>query len=295
VWVSTKPGGDLVRGLGAVPTSAAERGGRPILLVGNHQLLGLDLGLLILEFLEQKDTVVRGLAHPAVFGAGFDGGGGGPGAAVAGGRSGGANLFETFGAVPVTPTNYYKLMDSGAAALLFPGGVREVYHKKGEAYKLFWPEETDFVRVAAKFDAIVVPFGAIGSSDSFNMVLDSDEVLELPFLGERLRKTAAAIPNPRGAGGLAETFVSPLVAPKASGPDRFYMVFGEPLDLTGVSHKDKDACAAAYSDVKASAEAAIQTGMELRKGDKFRKAAPRLAVEALTGRPAPSFRLPARM
>jgi len=38
-----------------------------------------------------------------------------------------------------------------------PGGVREVFHRKGEAYQIFWPEKTDFVRLAAKFNATIVP------------------------------------------------------------------------------------------------------------------------------------------
>lgn len=36
---------------------------------------------------------------------------------------------------------------------------------KGEEYKLFWPEEPEFVRMAARFGATIVPFGAIGEDD----------------------------------------------------------------------------------------------------------------------------------
>ncbi len=50
--------------------------------------------------------------------------------------------------------------------LLFPGGIREALHGPGEDYQLFWPSKTDFVRVAARFDAVVVPFGGIGADDS---------------------------------------------------------------------------------------------------------------------------------
>eukprot|EP00438_Fugacium_kawagutii_P036493 Skav206820 [mRNA] locus=scaffold4354:99715:103264:+ [translate_table: standard] len=39
-------------------------------------------------------------------------------------------------------------------------------HGPGEDYQLFWPSKTDFVRVAARFDAVVVPFGGIGADDS---------------------------------------------------------------------------------------------------------------------------------
>ena len=50
--------------------------------------------------------------------------------------------------------------------------MREAYHNKGEDYKLFWPEKIDFIRMAAMFDAIVVPFAAIGMADSINILLD---------------------------------------------------------------------------------------------------------------------------
>jgi hypothetical protein len=34
------------------------------------------------------------------------------------------------GAVPVSGSNFYKLMSSKAHALLYPGGMREAYHRK---------------------------------------------------------------------------------------------------------------------------------------------------------------------
>ena len=55
---------------------------------------------------------------------------------------------------------------AGEMVLLFPGGIREALHGPGEEYQLFWPSKTDFVRVAARFDAVVVPFGGIGADDS---------------------------------------------------------------------------------------------------------------------------------
>ena len=31
--------------------------------------------------------------------------------------------------------------------LLFPGGAREAYMRRGEDYALFWPEKSEFVRM----------------------------------------------------------------------------------------------------------------------------------------------------
>ncbi|KAL4589812.1 hypothetical protein LXL04_002722 [Taraxacum kok-saghyz] len=35
----------------------------------------------------------------------------------------------------------------------------------GEEYQLFWPDQPEFVRMAAKFGAVIVSFGAIGEDD----------------------------------------------------------------------------------------------------------------------------------
>ncbi len=40
---------------------------RPVVFVGNHQLLAADMYLLVEEFLRERGTMPRGLAHPAVF------------------------------------------------------------------------------------------------------------------------------------------------------------------------------------------------------------------------------------
>ncbi|KAJ0888563.1 hypothetical protein HanRHA438_Chr09g0403341 [Helianthus annuus] len=38
-------------------------------------------------------------------------------------------------------------------------------HATGEEYKLFWPEQSEFVRMAARFGAKIVPFGVVGEDD----------------------------------------------------------------------------------------------------------------------------------
>ena len=46
--------------------------------------------------------------------------------------------------------------------LLFPGGVREtIPAPEIDKYKLMWPEQSEFVRLAAKYNATIVPFGAM--------------------------------------------------------------------------------------------------------------------------------------
>lgn len=36
---------------------------------------------------------------------------------------------------------------------------------QGEEYKLFWPEQSEFVRMAARFGAKIIPFGVVGEDD----------------------------------------------------------------------------------------------------------------------------------
>lgn len=40
-----------------------------------------------------------------------------------------------------------------------------IQHLQGEEYKLFWPEQSEFVRMAARFGAKIVPFGVVGEDD----------------------------------------------------------------------------------------------------------------------------------
>ena len=58
---------------------------------------------------------------------------------------------------------------NGAAMLLFPGGAREVFKRKGEEYQLFWGESADIIRLAARCDAVIIPFSGIGGDESFKM------------------------------------------------------------------------------------------------------------------------------
>merc|ERR1719223_1577502 len=116
----------------------------------------------------------------------------------------------------VSPKNYYRLMQTGQNALLFPGGVREVFHGKDEAYELFWPEKVDFVRIAARFNATIIPISAIGAADSANILLDAPEVLNLPFgLGERALNNSQSVISARfDQDTTDELFQPPIVVPK---------------------------------------------------------------------------------
>jgi 1-acyl-sn-glycerol-3-phosphate acyltransferase len=294
-FFSTGVDGKRVAGLGKIPNNDD----RPLLFVANHQLLGLDLGLIIAELLEQREIAARGLAHPIIF-QGANGFGGGPGPAGTSRRITKRNRdglvdpplgdFQTFGAVMVTPRNYYRLMETGQTALLFPGGVREVFHGKDEAYELFWPEKVDFVRVAAKFNATIVPISAVGAADSVNILVDAPDILNLPFgLGERaLNNTQNVIAARYDQENTDELFQPPLVVPKLT-PARHYFIFGKPFDASNVVHTDKEACAKLYNDVKAELRRGLDDLLVARKKDPFSSFYQRLAIEQLLKKQMPTF------
>jgi len=312
-------------GLEGVPDPAEV--GRPVILVGNHQLLALDLGPLVREFMIEKGFSPRGLAHPVNFPdvlaetlddkrleepPGLLDFLGGPFELRAAARAslraveqlqgekqsgppqsfrvrarqaasdaedrqlgigenfGFGGSFAKWGAVPVTPRNFFRLMQRKEAILLFPGGAREACHGAGEKYKLFWPDQTEFLRVAARFDAIVVPFGSIGSADNVQ-------------IGKREETSPAGSSPPGVSGGglmpVSEVLREPLSFPSATPRltpakqtsagfgDRFYYSFGAPVDLKELNAKDKVACAEMYAKLKSDVEGEINWLLENRIRD----------------------------
>ena len=295
-FFSTGSDGKRKLGLGKVPKTEG-----PLLFVANHQLIGLDLGMIIAELLEKRNIAARGLAHPIVFqaGNGFQGGAGptGPPQQITKRNKDGpvvddpgrAGDFQTFGAVMVTPKNFYRLMSTGQTGLLFPGGVREVFHGKGEDYELFWPEKTDFVRVAARFNATIVPISAVGAADSANILLDAEELLNLPFgLGDRLRNSSDSTISARfDKDNAYERFVPPLVVPSI--PARHYFVFGKPFDTSAFDHNEKSSMSTLYSDVKSELRRGLDDVIAAREKDPYKDFVQRQAIERLSGKPAPTF------
>ena len=115
VMLSTLEDGTIVKGLAGIPSEG------PVLYVGYHMLLGLELGPLISRILMERNILVRGVAHPMAF------------MRKKNGRLPDISSFDTFrmmGAVPVAATSLFKLLSSKSHVLLYPGGMREALHRK---------------------------------------------------------------------------------------------------------------------------------------------------------------------
>ena len=67
--------------------------------------------------------------------------------------------------------------------------------RKGEKYKLLWPKRQEFVRMACRFGATIIPFAAIGADDGVNIVRDSAELMATPIIGDWIKS------NTMGAAG----------------------------------------------------------------------------------------------
>ncbi|PIA26035.1 hypothetical protein AQUCO_10000006v1 [Aquilegia coerulea] len=229
VMLSTLDDGKIVRGLAGIPQKG------PVVLVGYHMLLGL----------------------------------------------------EIMGGVPVSPSNFYKLLSQNSHVLLYPGGVREALHRKGEEYKLFWPLQSEFVRMAARFGATIIPFGVIGEDDILNLIIDYDDFLKIPFVKSlieeindgRVRRLRDEI-----NGEVAkEDIYFPGVLPKL--PGRFYFLFGKPIDTQARTEElqDRERAHELYIHVKSEVERNIAYLKEKREKDPYRTFLSRLIYQAIHG------------
>lgn len=113
--LSTMQDGRIVRGLAGVPDKG------PVLLVGNHMIMGFELRSIYEEFLKEKKVVLRGMGHPVLFSKIVE---------TSRKEISPTDTMSIFGGLPVTPMNMYRLFSRGSFVLLYPGGAREALHRK---------------------------------------------------------------------------------------------------------------------------------------------------------------------
>ncbi|OVA17415.1 Diacylglycerol acyltransferase [Macleaya cordata] len=272
VMLSTLENGKLVKGLGGVPCEG------PVVFVGYHMLLGLELGPLISRFLAEKNVLLRGIAHPMMFGKVWE-------------RSlpdsSSFDIYRIMGGVPVSATNFYRLLSRKSHVLLYPGGVREALHRKGEAYKLFWPLQSEFVRMAARFGAKIVPFGVVGEDDIFDVIVDYNDFKKIPYFKaaiEDINNGRTRRLRSEAKGEVTEEDIHfPGIFPKV--PGRFYFLFGEPIETEGRKEelRDREKAHELYLHVKSEVERQIVYLKEKREKDPYRTLVSRLLYQASHG------------
>ncbi|KAF8401545.1 hypothetical protein HHK36_012487 [Tetracentron sinense] len=277
VMFSTLGDGKIVKGLSGVPNEG------PILLVGYHMLLGFELAPLIEGFLREKKIMLRGVAHPELFSPKIEN------------HTQEVSLFDlvkVFGAVPVTASNLFKLLSTKSYVLLYPGGSREALHRKGEEYKLFWPDQPEFVRMAARFGATIVPFGVVGEDDIAEMVLDFNDLMRIPMVRDYIKELNKDLIRIRskGSGEVSnEEVCYPGLLPKI--PGRFYYLFGKPIRTKGRTDllKDRENAKVLYLKIKSEIESIMAFLRKKRQEDPYRGIFQRTVYRAIS---APVHQVP---
>jgi len=196
---------------------------KPALWVGNHTLYGLfDVPLLVEYLYREQGVFVRGLGDRAHFAV-----------------PGWSQLLVKAGMLLGTPENCAALMQSGQHVLVFPGGGREVMRRKGEDYQLIWKNRSGFARLAIEHGYDIIPFGALGADENFDILLDAGEVSRSRLwtlfddhlkLSERTRGGDMIPPLVRGIGA--------SLVPR---PQRFYFGFGKRISTARLQGKSEDA------------------------------------------------------
>ena len=270
LFYHTSADDQIVRGLQGLPLPDG-----PVLLVGNHQLFGFDGPMILEELVRERGRTLRAMVFPPLLAETS------PLAPFPYPLPGTKETFERFGATPVSARSLYKALAAGEAVLLFPGGAREVFKRKGEQYSLFWPDEPDFVRLAARVNATILPFAGIGGDESFTMALDSDEILAAPAIGDFFRERVDDLPSLVPG----DKFVPPF---GAITPQRHYFLFGRPLSTESLAADDREGCARVYADARAQVDRGMQRLRdEVRAEDDYRSLVPRTAWEAVYDAAAP--------
>lgn len=279
VFLSTTISGEVEVGLQNIPND------RPVLFVGNHVYFGLDMTLIIYKVFKERGLMVRGLGHPVLFDTQFEGELQEPGM---------SDLYRAFGAVPVSSKAMFKILKNGQSLLLYPGGAREALHRKGEAHKLFWPERSEFVRMAARFGCTIVPVSTVGEDDIIDIILDLNDLRRIPGLEEKV-----SLPTINIRGDLNEEVADqpvhfPFAAPKLN-PGRLYIKFGKPVITAGRERelqKDKEQAKAIYKHVQGEVERGLEYLLWKRQEDPYRKFVPRILSEQSVGgyKQAPTFK-----
>lgn len=271
VMLSTLENGKIVRGLAGIPSKG------PVILIGYHMMVGLELFPLVSRFWIDGDIHLRAIAHPFLFKklkeenildiSAFD-------------------IVRVMGAVPVSPTNFYRLLSLNSHVLLYPGGVREAFHRKGEEYKLFWPEQSEFIRMAARFGAKIIPFGVVGEDDVSQLLLDYDDQMKIPFLQSYYKEFNESFTKLRtgSAGEIAKQDLHlPILLPKT--PGRFYFLFGKPIETEGRKQelRSREKSQELYGEVKSEVENYLAYLKEKRGNDPYRSILARQVYQAIHG------------
>lgn len=181
----------------------------PVLYIGNHSTMALDVMVAVPALQQASGRFVRGMSDEIMYrnpvlrkrivGSG----------AVMGHQEIGSALFA-----------------AGKDLLLFPGGAYEANKNLDERYAIKWKQRTGFVRMAAKHGVPIVPVGIVGPDEWFDRYMDRDEVansrlaslMKWAGVSDEFISSDQLPPIPKGLFG--------TLIPK---PQRVYISIGKPV------------------------------------------------------------------
>ena len=215
---------DLLRGYFAPEYLHLDRADkrRPTLFVGNHSLYGvLDVLLFTDGLYRERGIVLRSLADRNHFKVPLW-----------------RDFVEQTGAVLGTRANCAALMRRGEHILVFPGGAREVFKHKDEAYRLIWKERFGFVQLAIEHGYTITPYATAGAEEAFDVLLDSSDYMNTP-LGRYLKRSGLADHYLRG-GEEFPPLVRGLGLTVLPRPEKLFFLVGRPLDMARYRGREGD-------------------------------------------------------
>jgi 1-acyl-sn-glycerol-3-phosphate acyltransferase len=187
---------------------------RPTLFVGNHSVFGvLDVLLFADALYRERGISLRMLADRNHFKIPVW-----------------QNFVVQTGAVLGSRANCAALMRRGEHVLVFPGGAREVFKHKGEAYRLIWKERFGFVKLAVEHGYTITPYATVGAEEAFDVLLDSTDYMKTP-LGRVLKSTGVADRYLRG-GEEFPPLVRGLGLSMIPRPEKLYFSLGTPIETS---------------------------------------------------------------
>src|SRR5271166_4002078 len=177
------------------------------------------------------------------------------------------DLLTAFGCVEGTRENCSVLMRAGQHVLVFPGGQREVFKRKNEAYRLVWKERIGFVQLAAAFGYRIVPFASLGADESLHIAVDGRDIMGSP-IGKLLQATGIADKYLRGGEALPP-LVRGLGLTWIPEPERFFVSFGPPISTSHYQRRAKNVAAMRElrTKVASSIEAQLEFLQRMRGGE----------------------------
>lgn len=196
---------------------------RPALYVTNHNVTGtLDGVLWASELYLTKGIYCRSLVDDFHY-------------KIPGWRDLGAKLM---GFVRGSRENCDAMMENGEHIIVYPGGAREACKRKGEEHSVTWKERTGFARMAIKHGYDIITVAQVGADDSFDILADTDEIMDSRF-GQWLKSSGIAAKFFRDGDTVPPLVrgIGPTLIPR---PERQYCKLGSRISTTEYAGREGD-------------------------------------------------------